>query len=90
MSQSPAATPKCTVCGDTGEVERLGLLDCAHCDAADQRRALNAFVMANRLETASDLCWMIHQRAVAMMRQSIEITVTVPPQRRESDRRSDQ
>ncbi len=56
-------TPKCKKCNDTGEVEQLGMLDCAHCNVAEDRAALEAWAASLPCSTAErDLLWLVYQR----------------------------
>lgn len=59
---------KCEFCQDTGSLNKFGpYYDCAHCDAADQRVALEKWCSETQQRGPSfDDCWAIHQRALAM------------------------
>lgn len=61
--------PKCTHCNDTGEIGGYGYLDCTHCNAAEDRAALNAYVKELGPTTEYDLVWHVHQRALELARQ---------------------
>lgn len=62
----------CTECNDTGSRDKSGdYLDCGHCDAAMQRKALNDWLASQYHQGAiakvdSMDAWRIHQRALAM------------------------
>ena len=63
---------KCQECNDTGSRDKSGdYLDCGHCDAAMQRKALNDWLASQYHQGAiakvdSMDAWLIHQRALAM------------------------
>lgn len=64
---------KCDVCNDTGSRDLSGdYLDCGHCDAAMQRKAMNDFL--DKLPAMGDYnaAWLVHQRALAMAAQQGE------------------
>jgi hypothetical protein len=54
----------CKHCGGSGEIDAMGLLDCAHCEAATQRATLNAAVAAMPRMPQSDLLWYCYQAGV--------------------------
>lgn len=62
----------CKECNDTGSRDKSGdYLDCGHCDAAMQRKALNDWLASQYHQGAiakvdSMDAWLIHQRALAM------------------------
>lgn len=63
---------KCQECNDTGSSDKSGdYLDCGHCDAAMQRKALNDWMASQYKQGAIAKvdgmdAWLIHQRALAM------------------------
>lgn len=57
----------CTECNDTGSRDKSGdYLDCGHCDAAMQRKAMNDFLDKLPAMGDYDAAWLVHQRALAM------------------------
>ena len=57
----------CKECNDTGSRDKSGdYLDCGHCDAAMQRKALNDFVKSLGPTHPEDVALAIHQRALSM------------------------
>jgi hypothetical protein len=60
-----AAVPKCSHCADTGSLskELEGQLDCGHCEAADDRVALEAWCNENipKGSSKSAAAWLIYQ-----------------------------
>lgn len=61
------SAPHCTVCNDTGSRDKSGdYLDCGHCDAAMQRKAMNDFLDKLPAMGDYDAAWLVHQRALAM------------------------
>ena len=63
---------KCDVCNDTGSRDKSGdYLDCVHCDAAMQRKALNDWLASQYKQGAIAKvdnmdAWMIYKQALAM------------------------
>lgn len=58
----------CKHCNDTGSLSKDldGYLDCAHCDVAEERAALEAWVIKNA-RNCDDMtaAWLIHQHGKA-------------------------
>lgn len=54
---------RCKVCGDTGEKNGDGQLDCTACDVADKRLALNAYMQSVCNLVGSDRDWAVYQYA---------------------------
>lgn len=56
----------------------MGSLDCRHCTAADERRALDEWSAKLPLLPPQDYRWLIHQRAVALTRPAWQPIETAP------------
>ncbi len=57
----------CPHCNDTGSLSKdlYGFFDCAHCTAAEERTALEAWAKANSVECYSADLWLIYQHGKA-------------------------